>query len=98
MLSDCPIRTSRLINLLTILGFRCIRWVYGIPVKGSTYGNLVLGNEDKLMISFHRDLSHNYSMDGACSVLYKGEMHFFGGPSKDEFLSGFGGSQTLFLK
>ena len=51
-----------------------------LPVKGSPYGNLDLGNEDKLMITYHRDSwSHNYSMTEACSVLYEGEMHFFGG-------------------
>ena len=56
----------------------------GLPVKGSPYGNLDLGNKDKLMISYHRDLwSHNYSMEAACSVVYNGEMHFFGGISYD---------------
>ena len=54
--------------------------ILGLPVKGSLYGNLELGNEDKLMISYHRDLwSHDYSMNGACGVVYDGEMHFFGG-------------------
>ena len=70
----------------------------GLPAKGSPYGNLDLGNEDKLMISYHRDVwSYNYSMDGACSVVYEGEMHFFGGTahSAEVFI---GGSQALFLK
>ena len=61
----------------------------GLPVKGSPYGNLDLGNEDRLMISYHRDLSsHNYSMEGACSVLYEGEMHFFGAEPNAAYHSG----------
>ena len=33
------------------------------------------------MISYRREPSHDYRMLGACSVLYEGEMHFFGGAS-----------------
>ena len=47
--------------------------------RGSTYGNLILGNTDKLMISFQRELSEDYIMSGACGVVYQGEIHFFGG-------------------
>ena len=47
------------------------------------YGNLVLGNKDKLMISYKREPSHDYSMNGACGVMFEGEMHFFGGFSED---------------
>ena len=50
----------------------------GVPIKGTPYGNLHLGNEDKLMITYKRDTLHYYTMDGACSVIYEGEMHFFG--------------------
>ena len=47
------------------------------------------------MISYHRDLtSHNYSMEGACSVLYEGEMHFFGSLPVNDYNAGNGGSQT----
>ena len=37
------------------------------------------------MITFAREPSQNYTMKGACSVIYKGEMHFFGG---EEFYLG----------
>ena len=39
------------------------------------------------MITFAREPSQNYTMKGACSVIYKGEMHFFGG---EEFSFGLG--------
>ena len=59
----------------------------GVPVKGSSYGNLDLGNEDKLMITYQRDISsHYYTMDGACSVIYEGEMHFFGADAETNML------------
>ena len=51
--------------------------------RGSTYGNLILGNTDKLMISYKRELSEDYSMIGACAVVYQGDIHFFGG--EDQF-------------
>ena len=43
------------------------------------YGNLDLGNDDKLMITYRRERSHDYTMRGACGLAYEGEMHFFGG-------------------
>ena len=55
--------------------------------KSGPYGNFNLGNNDKLMITFAREPSQNYTMKGACSVIYKGEIHFFGG---EEFSFGFG--------
>ena len=45
------------------------------------YGNLDPGNNDKLMISYKRDFSHDYTMKGACGVIYQGDMHLFGGES-----------------
>ena len=45
------------------------------------YNNFDPGNDDKLMISYRRERSHDYYMRGACSVAYEGEMHFFGGHS-----------------
>ena len=47
--------------------------------KGNAYGNVILGNKDQLMISYRREFLQNYTMDGACGVLYQGEIHFFGG-------------------
>ena len=46
---------------------------------GTQYGNFIRGNKDKLMISYGRESTHDYSMRGACGVLFEGEMHFFGG-------------------
>ena len=48
-------------------------------LPGPLYGNFDPGNDDKLMISYRREPSHDYTMTGACSVLFEGEMHFFGG-------------------
>ena len=48
-------------------------------LPGSLYGNFDPGNEDKLMITYRREPSMNYTMNYACSVNYQGEMHFFGG-------------------
>ena len=31
------------------------------------------------MITYYRDPTHDYTMDGACGVIYQGDMHFFGG-------------------
>ena len=49
---------------------------------GTQYGNFIRGNKDKLMISYRREPSHDYSMKGACGVLFEGEIHFFGGQIK----------------
>ena len=46
---------------------------------GTRYGNFIRGNNDKLMISYRREPSHDYTMEGTCGILFKGEMHFFGG-------------------
>ena len=48
-------------------------------LPGSLYGNCDLGNNDKLMITYRREPSHDYTLDAACGVLFEGEMHFFGG-------------------
>ena len=47
--------------------------------KSRPYGNFHPGRNDKLMITYRRESSHDYTMSGACAVLYQGEMHFFGG-------------------
>ena len=52
------------------------------PRSKSVYGNFDPGNNDKLMISYRREPSHDYEMSGACGVLFKGEMHFFGGEER----------------
>ena len=49
--------------------------------NGTRYGNFIKGNRDKLMITYRREPSHDYTMDGACGVLFEGEIHFFGGQS-----------------
>ena len=46
---------------------------------GTKYGNFIRGNKDKLMISYRREPLHDYTMSGACGVLFEGEIHFFGG-------------------
>ena len=46
---------------------------------GTKYGNFIRGNKDKLMITYRREPSHDYTMYGACGVLFEGEIHFFGG-------------------
>ena len=48
-------------------------------LPGSLYRNCDLGNNDKLMITYRRERLHDYTMHGACGVLFEGEMHFFGG-------------------
>ena len=48
-------------------------------LPGSLYGNFDPGNNDKLMITYRREPSHEYTMDGACGVLFDREIHFFGG-------------------
>ena len=47
--------------------------------NGTQYGNFIRGNTDKLMITYRREQSHDYTMYGACGVLFEGEMHFLGG-------------------
>ena len=51
-------------------------------LPGSLYGNFDPGNNDKLMISYRRESSHDYTMHGACGVLFEGEVHFFGGATR----------------
>ena len=46
---------------------------------GTQYTNFIRGNRDKLMISYRREQSHDYTMYSACGVLFQGEIHFFGG-------------------
>ena len=48
-------------------------------LPGYLYGNFDPGNQDKLMITYYRDQSHNYTLFNACGVIYHGDMHFFGG-------------------
>ena len=48
-------------------------------LPGYLYGNFDPGDADKLMITYRRESSHNYSMDWTCGVVYQGDMHFFGG-------------------
>ena len=52
-------------------------------LPGSLYGNFDPGNNDKLMISYRREPSHDYGMYGACGVLFEGEIHFFGGYTRE---------------
>ena len=47
--------------------------------NGTQYRNFIRGNKDKLMITYRREPSHDYSMRYACGVLFEGEIHFFGG-------------------
>ena len=48
-------------------------------LPGSLYGNCDLGDQDKLMITYNRDQTHDYTMYESCGVIYQGNMHFFGG-------------------
>ena len=48
-------------------------------LPGYLYGNFDPGDQDKLMITYYRDPTHDYTMSGACGVIYEGNMHFFGG-------------------
>ena len=51
----------------------------GNSVKiGTPYGNFIRGNNDKLMISYRREPSHDYTLYGACGVMFEGDIHFFG--------------------
>ena len=54
-------------------------------LPGSLYGNFDPGNNDKLMITHRREPIHDYMMEGACGVLFEGEIHFFGGSYYDDF-------------
>ena len=49
----------------------------GLP--GYLYGNFDPGDQDKLMITYARDQTQDYTLNGACGVIYKGNIHFFGG-------------------
>ena len=51
------------------------------PFPGYLYGNFDPGDQDKLMITYRRKPSHDYTMFGACGVVYQGDMNFFGGIS-----------------
>ena len=48
-------------------------------LPGNLYGNFDPGDQDKLMITYERDPTRDYTMTGACGVIYQGDMHFFGG-------------------
>ena len=48
-------------------------------LPGYLYGNFDPGDQDKLMITYYRDPTHDYTMEGACGVIYQGDIHFFGG-------------------
>ena len=52
-------------------------------LPGYLYGNFDPGDQDKLMITYYRDQTHDYTMTGACGVIYQGDMHFFGGDRYD---------------
>ena len=51
-------------------------------LPGRLYGNFDPGDQDKLMITYQRDPEHDYSLYGACGVVYQGDIHFFGGVYK----------------
>ena len=61
---------------------------------GSLYGNFDPGNSDKLMISYRRERSHDYTMMGACSVLFEGDIHFFGGFDYSSYYQTYDGDFT----
>ena len=46
---------------------------------GSFNGNFNPGNSDKLMTDYRGEQSHDYTMIGACGVLFEGDKHFFHG-------------------
>ena len=48
-------------------------------LPGMLYGNFDPGDQDKLMITYERDPEHDYTLNGACGVVYQGNIHFFGG-------------------
>ena len=48
-------------------------------LPGYLYGNFDPGDQDKLMITYKRDATHDYSLSAACGVVYEGDIHFFGG-------------------
>ena len=50
-------------------------------LPGYLYGNFDPGDQDKLMITYKRDPTHNYTLSAACGVIYQGNIHFFGGDS-----------------
>ena len=57
----------------------------GLSSRLDKTGNYTrIGNEDKIITSFNtKGSERKYSFDGACGVMYKGIMHFFGGYSLD---------------
>jgi len=57
------------------------------PRSRSVYKNFNPGNNDKLMISYRREPSHDYTMEGVCGILFEGEIHFFGGSDYEIDLS-----------
>ena len=58
-------------------------------LPGYLYGNFDPGDQDKLMITYYRDPTHDYTMADACGVIYQGDMHFFGGTRYTEFAKDF---------
>ena len=54
-------------------------------LPGYLYGNFDPGDQDKLMITYYRDPTHDYSLFGACGVIYQGDIHFFGGYIDPQF-------------
>ena len=56
-------------------------------LPGYLYGNFDPGDQDKLMITYYRDRTHDYTMYGACGVIYQGDIHFFGGFHFEDNLS-----------
>ena len=67
-------------------------------LPGYLYGNFDPGDQDKLMITYYRDPTHDYSMYGACGVIYQGNMHFFGGGPLNEFDHGYFAKQHFMIE
>ena len=51
-------------------------------IPGYLYGNFDPGDQDKLMITYERDPTQDYSLNKACGVIYQGGIHFFGGDDR----------------
>ena len=64
---------------------------------GTPYGNFIRGNKDQLMITYKREPLHDYTMVGACGVLFEGEIHFFGGNNYTKFDEGIDLSRQHFV-
>ena len=43
-------------------------------LPGMLYGNFDPGDQDKLMITYERDPEHDYTLTGACGVVYQGNI------------------------